>query len=110
MAKRTIVEFPSQSDPWAAVDAWAASTHHSIAEQGEWGRRYQHGDGFFTVRSYVQIAMNGAGLRVESWITAWLTGGEMDVSGGEAVQYFPRRTARRLLNQLLAGLGQPPVK
>ena len=110
MAQRTIVEFPVASDPWPAIDAWASSTGHSIAEQGTWGRRYQRGDGFFIPRTCVQIAVGGPGLRVESWILVWFTGGEMDVSSGDPIQYFPRRKARALLNRLLADLGQAPVK
>jgi hypothetical protein len=50
------------------------------------------------------------GLRVETWILVWFTGGEMDVASGDLVQYFPRRKARTLLNQLLADLGQPELK
>ena len=110
MAQRTILEFPVHADPWPVIDAWAASTGYSIAESGPWGRRYERGDGFFVGRSCVQIVVAGPGLRVECWILVWFTGGEMDVSSGDPLQYFPRRKARRLLNRLFSDLGQPEVK
>ncbi len=109
MAQRTIVEFAVAADPWPAIDAWARETGHTLGNHGEWGRLYQRGDGFFVVKSDVQISPTAEGLHIESWIELWLTGGEMDVAGGSILQYFPRRKARALLNRLLAALGQPPV-
>lgn len=110
MAKRTVLEFPLHSDPWPTIDAWAAQTGYAVDEHGPWGRRYRRGDGFLVARSYVQVMPIGEALRVESWIVVWFTGGEMDVSSGDPIQYFPRRKARALLNPLLTSLGQPPVK
>ncbi len=109
MAKRTILEFRPATDPWPLIDAWAARTRHSIASHGDWGRVYQRGDGFLQARSYVQITLAGDTLHIESWIVVWFTGGELDVSSRSFVQYFPRRRARRFLNDLLASLGQPLV-
>jgi len=109
MANRMTLDIRLASDPWPLIDAWAARTRHSIASHGDWGRVYQRGDGFFQARSYVQITVSGDLLHLESWIIVWFTGGELDVSSRSLVQFFPRRRARRLLNDLLASLGQPSV-
>ncbi len=109
MAKRTAVEFPYTGDPWPIIDAWATRTGHTVSEHGSWGRRCQRGDGFFQARSYVLISAGTNALRIESWIIVWFTGGEMDVTGHDPIQYVPRRRGRKLLNELLKDLGQPTI-
>jgi hypothetical protein len=106
---RTVISVTPTVDPWPVVDAWAATHKFKVQAFGEWGRTYTDGDGFWKPVVKVQIEPAGHALVVSAWVPFWGSGPEFSVHNIDLMQYFPRKKAQKMVNELLRGLGAPTL-
>jgi hypothetical protein len=114
MKARTYLTFTYDPPLWPLVDAWAERSRLVMDETGEMYRLFRK-PGFINCPVLFEITQSDAQVTIQAWAAPFLQGGgwlpaEMELGSGDFTAILPRRNGRKILNQLLAELGQPLIK
>jgi len=118
MKGRTVLQFPCPTDLWSQVEAWAEETRFSPDCQEESHRVYSKGHWLLMSPASVEIRQEGDMVTLEAWVKADLVlilrmfsgkKSETAIESGGFTASVPRWQARRMVNKLLARLGQKPI-
>ncbi|MGH8083584.1 MAG: hypothetical protein ACREP7_23615 [Lysobacter sp.] len=108
---RDYVEFESQQDVYAVVDAWAVSHGYVLKRNQGVHRTYQKGSGFLTAPMFLELDRSGEKYTLSSYvrINGFLIQGDMALGGGGFMAKMPRSTAKKAQNQLFEQLQLAPL-
>jgi len=118
LSTRAIREFSYQSDLWPVVDRWAAENGFVLLQQEPSRRLYRRGRLLLLGPTMVEIAENQGTITLQAWIKAELfmlmeqlmaKTPEVTIESGGLTAWVPRIKARKVVNRLLAMLGQNPI-
>ena len=110
-AKRSVVTFAVEGDPWERVTAWAKRHRfHPRSDSGN-TKLFQKGNGLWTSPMRAQFTRIGADkVELQVWVhnllfsrllTLFLLPMEMNVRSGGFRAMVPRSIARKAINELL---------
>lgn len=117
-AKRAIIEFTPNGDPWPAILEWAQNTKYRPLTRGEGSAHFQKGLGFWVAPQNLFVEVTPESVRLEAWISAGMfvramslciLPAEITIESGGFTAALPRKMARKDVNRLLETLGQPPL-
>lgn len=117
-ARRAIIEFSPDGDPWPAILDWAQQTKYRPIQRADGSAHFQKGIGFWVAPQNLFVSVGPQSVRLEAWISANLfvramslciLPGEITIESGGFTAALPRKMARKDVNRLLETLGQPPL-
>src|SRR5262245_15931655 len=117
--KRTVVTFSVGDDPWPTIAAWAKK-HRFLPREPQTGntKLFQKGSGFWTAAMRAQFTHRGDVMELEAWVpfslfariaALFMLPDEMHIRSGGFRAVLPRKIARDAVNDLLVGVGAPPI-
>lgn len=118
-ARRSVVTFDMQGDPWPVIAAWA-QRHKFLprAPQTEKVKLFQKGSGLWTAPMRAQFTQRGSQIELQAWVhnpliarimALFILPAEMNLQSGGFRAVVPRNIARKAVNELLAQVGAPPI-
>lgn len=109
--QRDHVEFDSQQDVYAIVDAWAASNGYVLKHNQGDKRTYQKGSGFLTAPMFLELDRSGTKYSITSYvrINGFIIQGDVALGGGGFMVKVPRSLAKKAQNQLFEQLQLAPL-
>jgi hypothetical protein len=118
MTKRTVGAFAWDGDFWAVVETWAQKNGFRLKRSDGAERTYQKGTGFLVAPMMFKAKRDARNVEIEAWVRAnlfvrimalFILPREMGVESGGFRGVLPRKIARNAVNELLSGLGRPPI-
>ena len=118
-AKRSVVTFTIQGDPWPRIGAWAHQhgfrprDPHTADE-----KLFQKGVGLLTAPMRAQFTRRGDKIELQAWVhmpmltrllALFLLPAEMSLRSGGFRAMIPRSIARKAVNELLGQVGATPI-
>ena len=106
------VEFGSDKDVYAMVEAWAAGNGYALARsQGE-HRVYRKGKGFLTAPMFLELDRQGERYSIKSYvrINGLILQGDVALAGDGFLVKLPRSIAKKAQNQLFQSLDLQPLR
>ncbi len=118
-ARRSVVTFTIQGDPWPVIGAWA-QTHRFAPRAPQTGnvKLFQKGTGLMTAPMRAQFTQQGVTIELQAWVhnpliarifALFILPAEMNLRSGGFRAVLPRSIARKAVNELLAQVGAPPI-
>ncbi|ALN87432.1 hypothetical protein IEQ11_19180 [Lysobacter capsici] len=106
------VEFASDKDVYAMVDAWAASNGYVLKRSEGDARKYQKGSGFLTAPMFLELNRVGATYSIKSYvrINGFVLHGDVGLAGDGFLVKLPRSIAKKAQNQLFQSLELQPLQ
>lgn len=106
------VEFASDQDVYAMVDAWAASNGYVLKRSEGDARKYQKGSGFLTAPMFLELDRVGAKYSIKSYvrINGFVLHGDVGLAGDGFLVKLPRSIAKKAQNQLFQSLELQPLQ
>ena len=118
-ARRSVVTFEVQGDPWPVIAAWA-QRHKFLPRAPQTGtvKLFQKGSGLWTAPMRAQFTQRGSQVELQAWVhnplfarimALFILPAEMNLQSGGFRAVVPRNIARKAVNELLAQVGAPPI-
>lgn len=106
------VEFASDKDVYAMVDAWAASNGYVLKRSEGDERKYQKGSGFLTAPMFLELNRVGGKYSIKSYvrISGLILHGDVGLGGDGFLVKLPRSIAKKAQNQLFQSLELQPLQ
>lgn len=117
MKPRTVCNFRYDGDIWPLVGSWAKDTH-LVQEESTTFRRVYRRETLYACPIRFDIVQERSQVTVQAWVKrakwtspTWspLVPQQMELASRGMIAAVPRLLGRRVLNQLLAAVHQPPV-
>lgn len=118
-AKRSVVSFEIQRDPWPVIAAWAQK-HRFLPRAPQTGdiKMFQRGSGWWTAPMRAQFEVRAHMVTLQAWVQIplvsrifllFLLPAEMNIQSGGFRGVLPRSIARKAVNELLLQVGATPI-
>lgn len=106
------VEFASDKDVYAMVDAWAGSNGYVLKRSEGDARKYQKGSGFLTAPMFLELDRVGAKYSIKSYVrvNGLILQGDVGLGGDGFLVKLPRSIAKKAQNQLFQSLELQPLQ
>ena len=118
-AKRSVVTFRTQGDPWPTIAAWAQRNKFlPRAPQTGDVKMFQKGSGLWTAPMRAQFTQRGDQIEMQAWVhnplfarimALFILPAEMNLNSGGFRAVIPRNIARKAVNELLTQVGAQPI-
>ena len=118
-AKRSVITYRVQQDPWPQIAAWAQRNKFlPRAPQTGDVKLFQKGSGLWTAPMRAQFTQRGDQIEVQAWVhnplfarimALFILPAEMNLNSGGFRAVIPRNIARKAVNELLHEVGAQPI-
>jgi hypothetical protein len=117
-ARRAIIEFSPDGDPWPVILEWAQQSKYLPIQRADGAAHFQKGLGFWVAPQNLHVTVAPDTVRLEAWISAntfvramslCILPSEITIESGGFTAALPRKMARKDVNRLLETLGQPAL-
>lgn len=118
-ARRSVVMFMANGDPWPTIGAWAQK-HKFLPRAPQTGavKLFQKGSGLWTAPMRAQFTQRGDQIELQAWVhnpliarimALFILPPEMNLKSGGFRAVIPRNIARKAVNELLSQVGAEPI-